>query len=74
MEYNEKLDLFISQMNLPSHIKAFITSKNGHVFVTVNENLTDEAKRIAIIHEIMHYRNDDIVSEMPVFLIEKRNV
>lgn len=71
MVYNEKLDMFIAEVNMPMHIKAFITTRNGYTYITVNANLSDEAKMKALIHEVNHYRNNDNESDMPVAFLEK---
>ena len=71
MEYSEKYDVFIEQVEMPLSVKAFIKSLNGHVFITVNSNLSDEAKQREVIHEISHLKNCDLISEMPVAFIER---
>ena len=71
MEYNEKYDVFITQIEMPLRIKAFIKSINGHVFITVNSNLSDEAKQREVIHEISHLKKCDLINEMPVAFIER---
>ena len=71
MEYNEKYDVFITQIEMPLRIKAFIKAINGHVFITVNSNLSDEAKKREVIHEISHLKSCDLISEIPVAFIER---
>ncbi len=71
MEYSEKYDVFICEVDMPLSIKAFIKSINGHTFISVNSRLSDEAKRREVLHEMEHYKNCDLVKEMPVILIEK---
>lgn len=56
---------------LPSHIRAFVLPRTdgGHRIV-VNQNLSDEAKRKAVEHELFHIAARDIESPLPVILIE----
>lgn len=56
-------------------VHAFVCRKNGQLFMIVNSDLSDEAKKEAIEHELDHIDQNDLYSEEDAALIEgKRNV
>ena len=75
MEYIASKDVWCEEVKLPMAVHAFVCRKNGQLFMIVNSDLSDEAKKEAIEHELDHIDQNDLYSEEDAALIEgKRNV
>jgi Zn-dependent peptidase ImmA (M78 family) len=74
-EYNAKLDVYIQQQPLPSHIKAFITRTcDGEPLIVVNAQLSESEKRREALHELRHLLQGDLFSSASVVSIERKTL
>lgn len=71
MEYIADKDIWCEERKMPLSVHGFVCRKNGHVFMIINADLSEEAKREAIKHEFEHLRKDDLFSEENATEIEK---
>lgn len=72
-EYVAAYDVWLTVEKMPLRIKGFCKCVNGENCVVLNQDLSDEKKREAVAHEVLHFRRSDLSSELPVKVIEKRN-
>ena len=72
MEYIAEKDVWCEEAKLPMAVHSFVCRKNGQIFMIVNSELSDEAKKEAIEHELDHIEENDLSSEEPAVEIERR--
>ena len=60
MEYDAINDIWIATAPLPMHIKAFIRVAGDAVVAIINDNLSDDEKRRALLHEVAHHKRMDL--------------
>jgi len=73
MQLFVNVDVFFKLWPMPCGIKAFVREDQGIYYVFINSNLCAEAQTKAITHEYNHLINDDLHSDDPVDVIERRN-
>lgn len=73
MEYIAKNDVFISIVyNLSTKIKGLITVDfDGNSYIFINGNLSEEEQRVALEHELLHLKRNDLYSDETAHEIEK---
>ena len=57
-------------MNLPFHIKGFVTEFEGETIIFLNSRLTREANTNTFLHELEHINHHDLDNDIQVDLIE----
>ena len=67
MEYLIRQDVWCAEVQMPMSVHSFVCRKNGLIFLIVNANLSDEAKKKAIDHEMDHIDQGDLYSEKPEY-------
>lgn len=74
MEYLAENDVYISVVQtLPINIHGLITVDcNGNSYIIINGNLSESAQKEALEHELLHLKRNDLYSDEPAHLIEKR--
>lgn len=55
---------------LPPEIKAYTTYVNGYYTIVINDNLSDQARLRAYLHELNHILNEDFFKEETANQIE----
>lgn len=71
-EYLPREDCRVTVCKLPPHVKGLCTVKGTEEIILINEDLSEEAKLTAFLHELRHLRRGDLYSEEPVIIIEKQ--
>lgn len=71
-EYLPREDCRITICKLPPHVKGLCTVKGTEEIILINEDLSEEAKLTAFLHELRHLRRGDLYSDEPVIIIEKQ--
>lgn len=71
MEYLPEKDVWIKETKMPLSVHGFVCRKCGQIYLFVNADLSDEAKRETLDHEFEHIDNDDLFSEEEAVTIEK---
>lgn len=72
-EYLPKDDIWITQTRLPPRVRAFCKRKGFDECAVVNEDLSDDVKHDAVLHEVEHIRHGDLGSERTFFELELNN-
>ena len=70
-EYLPREDCRVTVCKLPPHVKGLCTVKGADELILINEDLSEEAKLTAFLHELRHLRRGDLYSEEPLEEIEK---
>ncbi len=70
-EYLPREDCRITICKLPPHVKGLCTVKGTEEIILINEDLSEEAKLTAFLHELRHLRRGDLYSEEPLEEIER---
>ena len=70
-EYLPREDCRVTVCKLPPHVKGLCTVKGTEEIILINEDLSEEAKLTAFLHELRHLRRGDLYSEEPLEEIEK---
>lgn len=71
-EYLPKIDVWVTQTQLPGHVRAFCKRVGFDECAVVNEDLDDDVKREAVMHEIDHVEDGDLDKELAVPMIETK--
>lgn len=71
-EYLPREDCRVTVCKLPPHVKGLCTVKGTEEIILINEDLSEEAKLTAFLHELRHLRRGDLYSDEPVIIIEKQ--
>lgn len=71
MEYIADKDIWYAEEKMPLSVHGFVCRKCGQVFMVINADLSEEAKRDAIRHELDHIDNGDLFKEEDATEIEK---
>ncbi len=71
-EYLPKEDVWVTQTKLPARVRALCKRVGFDECAVINEDLDDEAKKDAVVHEVEHIRRGDLGSERFVFDLEAR--
>lgn len=69
-QYLPREDCRVTVCKLPPHVKGLCTVKGTDEIILINEDLSDEAKLEAFVHELRHLRRGDLYSDRPVKEIE----
>lgn len=69
-EYVVAYDMWVTQAKLPPRVRGFCKCINGENCAIINEDLSDDAKREAVEHEVKHIRRGDLSSDEPVEMLE----
>ena len=70
MEYIADKDIWYAEEKMPLSVHGFVCRKGGQVFMVINADLSEEAKRDAIRHELDHIDNGDLFKEEDATRIE----
>ena len=70
-EYVSNYDVWITQQKMPIRVRAFCAQMEDEDCVVVNQDLSEEKKMDAVAHEILHFRRNDLNSDLSVSEIER---
>lgn len=70
-EYVESFDIWITQQKMPLRIRAFCKCLGGDNCVVLNQDLSDDRKREAVVHEVLHFKRNDLAKSATVKEIER---
>ncbi len=66
-------NIILRELDMPLTVRAFtIPDANGNFNIYININLSDEAKRKSLEHEMLHINNNDFGSDDMARNIEMR--
>lgn len=72
MEYLAREDVWYAELPMPMSVHSFVCRKGGLIFLIVNSNLSDDAKRDALEHEFDHIDSGDLFSDEDAAEIERK--
>lgn len=67
------IDLHFKSFPMPQKVKGFLKNNDGNFLIVVNSNISQEAQKKAIEHEVNHLVRDDLYSDDELSEIERRN-
>jgi Zn-dependent peptidase ImmA (M78 family) len=66
------MNYIIREIKMPLTIRAFtLPDANGEYNIYINMDLSDEAKKKTLAHEMKHIKRNDFNKDIPVKLIEQ---
>lgn len=64
------IDLHFIMLPMPLTINGFTAEDNDNYYVVINSCISEENKKEAVKHELLHILKNDIDSEEPINIIE----
>ena len=74
MEYLIREDVWCVETPMPLTVHGFVCRKSGQIYMIINSDLSDEAKKEAIRHELDHIDGGDLYSEEDAVVIEREKI
>lgn len=70
-EYVAAYDIWLSEEKMPMRVRAFCKKLDDDNCIVLNQDLSDERKREAVAHEVLHFKRNDLSKDISVLKIEQ---